>query len=145
MSAAFATRLKMASTAFWFHLLKRLPRALCNCSKTKSCATRWAKEPATSCAKNFCCLAMSNSISISSPNSENDTLNDFEVRSAIEAHQEAKVRSSERRRGIPLRFLNRIATGWEAWPRRLRRLRCSFDSAEFTLSERRESNQLRSE
>src|SRR5207253_2174474 len=72
MSAAFVTRLKRASTAFWFHRLNRLPRALCNCSKTKSCATRWEKEPAKSYAKNFCCHAMSSSISISSPNSENE-------------------------------------------------------------------------
>src|SRR5438045_8671660 len=94
MSAAFVTRLKMASTAFWFLRLNRLPRGLCNCSKTKSCAIRWEKEPAKSCAKNFCCHVMSSSTSISSPNSGNDTLNDVEVRSATEAHQEEELRSS---------------------------------------------------
>src|SRR5205823_5659821 len=72
MSAAFVTRLKMVSTAFWFHQLNKLPRALCSCSKTKSCATRWEKEPAKPSAKNFCCHATSSSISISSPNSENE-------------------------------------------------------------------------
>src|SRR5213080_2932727 len=72
MSAAFVTRLKMVSTAFWFHQLNKLPRALCNCSRTKSCATRWEKEPAKSYLKNFCCLAMSSSIWISSRSSENE-------------------------------------------------------------------------
>src|SRR2546430_3857991 len=79
MLAAFVTRLKMVSTAFWFHQLNKLPRALCNCSKTKSCATRWERKPATPSAKNFCCHAMSSSIWISSPNSENDTLKGSEV------------------------------------------------------------------
>src|SRR5437899_2406846 len=94
MSAAFVTRLKMASTAFWFHRSNKLPRALCNCSKTKSCANRWEKEPAKPSAKNFCCHATSSSTSISSPNSENDTLKGIEVCGAIEAHQKEEVRSS---------------------------------------------------
>src|SRR5437660_12843099 len=72
MSAAFVTRLKMASTAFWFLRLNRLPRGLCSCSKTKSCVTRWEKEAVTSCAKNFCCHATSSSTSISSASSGNE-------------------------------------------------------------------------
>src|SRR5437763_7096179 len=104
MSAAFVIRLKMVSTAFWFHQLNKLPCALCNCSKTKSCATKWEKGPAKPYAKNFCCHAMSSSISISSPNSENDTSNDIDVRSAIEAHQKAKARSSRAKSRDPAAF-----------------------------------------
>src|SRR5438128_12617975 len=84
----------MRARTFRFHRASKGPRALCDCSKTQTRAPRREKETAKPSAKNFCCHATSSSTSISSPNSENDTLKGIEVCGAIEAHQKEEVRSS---------------------------------------------------